>query len=130
MAIPTAVNGQITDAVTQSNVKVLGDAPAYAMGALYQSLAHSTGILYENATSAQQQLAINTLHDERLIWYDECGLWTVCQSALDAWRQGNRTVHRRLKVDRRNYHGKPREQSKRRGIPAGAANSVYATNLS
>ena len=59
MAIPTAVNGQITDAVTQSNVKVLGDAPAYAMGALYQSLAHSTGILYENATSAQQQLAIS-----------------------------------------------------------------------
>jgi hypothetical protein len=59
MAIPTAVNGQITDAVTQSNVKVLGDAPAYAMGAIYQSLAHSTGILYENATSAQQQLAIS-----------------------------------------------------------------------
>jgi hypothetical protein len=59
MAIPTAVNGQITDAVTQSNVKVLGDAPAYAMGAIFQSLAHSTGILYENATSAQQQLAIS-----------------------------------------------------------------------
>jgi hypothetical protein len=59
MAIPTAVNGQITDAVTQSNVKVLGDAPAMAMGAMFQSLAHSTGILYENATSAQQQLAIS-----------------------------------------------------------------------
>ena len=29
-----------------------------AMGAIYQSLAHSTGILYENAASAQQQLAI------------------------------------------------------------------------
>ena len=58
MAIPTAVNGQITDAVTQSNVKVLGDAPAMAMGAIYQSLGHSTGILYENAVSAQQQLAI------------------------------------------------------------------------
>ncbi|MAZ34213.1 MAG: RebB like protein, partial [Thalassospira sp.] len=27
MAIPTPVNGQITDAVTQANVKVLGDAP-------------------------------------------------------------------------------------------------------
>jgi len=52
------VNGQITDAVTQSNVKVLGDGPAIAMGAIYQSLAHSTGILYENAASAQQQLAI------------------------------------------------------------------------
>jgi hypothetical protein len=58
MAIPTPVNGQITDAVTQANVKVLGDAPAMAMGAIYQSLAHSTGILYENATSSQQQLAI------------------------------------------------------------------------
>lgn len=59
MAIPTPMNGQITDAVTQANVKVLGDAPAMAMGAIYQSFAHSTGILYENATSAQQQLAIS-----------------------------------------------------------------------
>ena len=58
MALPTPVNGQITDAVTQSSVKVLGDAPAMAMGAIYQSLAHSTSILYENAASAQQQLAI------------------------------------------------------------------------
>ena len=58
MAIPTAVNGQITDAVTQTNVKVLGDAPAMAMGTVFQSLAHSTGILYENATSSQQQLSI------------------------------------------------------------------------
>jgi hypothetical protein len=58
MALPTPVNGQITDAVTQSNVKVVGEAPAMAMGAIYQSLAHSTGILYENATSSQQQLAI------------------------------------------------------------------------
>ena len=58
MAIPTPVNGQITDSVTQANVKVLGDAPAMAMGALYQSMSHSTGILYENATSSQQQLAI------------------------------------------------------------------------
>jgi hypothetical protein len=46
MALPTPVNGQITDAVTQANVKVLGDAPAMAMGAIYQSLAHSTGILF------------------------------------------------------------------------------------
>jgi len=58
MAMPTAVNGQITDAVTQANVKVLGDAPAMAMGAMFQSLAHSTGILYENAVASQQQLGI------------------------------------------------------------------------
>ncbi len=58
MALPTPVNGQITDAVTQANVKVLGDAPAMAMGSIFQSLAHSTGILYENAVGSQQQLAI------------------------------------------------------------------------
>lgn len=58
MAIPTPVNGQITNSVTQANVKVVADAPAMAMGAIYQSLAHSTGILYENAASSHQQLAI------------------------------------------------------------------------
>ena len=58
MAMPTPLNGQITDAVTQTNVKVIAEAPAMAMGAIYQSLAHSTGILFENATSSQQQLAI------------------------------------------------------------------------
>ncbi|SMF09980.1 Killing trait domain-containing protein [Tistlia consotensis] len=58
MALPTAVNGQITDAVTQANVKVLGDAPAMAMGAIFQSLGHSTGILFENAVSSQQQIGI------------------------------------------------------------------------
>ncbi|QBF31185.1 RebB family R body protein [Thalassococcus sp. S3] len=59
MTWPTAVNDQITDAVTQSNVKVVGEAPAMAMGTVYQTMAHSTGILFENAVaSAQQQ---NTL---------------------------------------------------------------------
>jgi hypothetical protein len=58
MAIPTPVNGQITDSVTQTNVKVLGDAPAMALGSVFQALAHSTGILFENATSSQQQLNI------------------------------------------------------------------------
>lgn len=55
MAFPTAVNSQITDSITQANVKVLGEAPAMAMGSIYQSLAHSTGILFENAVAAQQQ---------------------------------------------------------------------------
>lgn len=55
MAFPTAVNNQITDAVTQSNVKVVAEAPAMAMGSLYQTMAHSTGILFQNAVSAQQQ---------------------------------------------------------------------------
>ncbi|MBE1160749.1 RebB family R body protein [Dyella acidiphila] len=55
MTFPTSVNNQITDAVTQSNVKVIGEAPAMAMGSIYQTMAHSTGILFENAVSAQQQ---------------------------------------------------------------------------
>ena len=55
MAFPTSVNNQITDAVTQSNVKVVAEAPAMAMGSIYQTMAHSTGILFQNAVSAQQQ---------------------------------------------------------------------------
>ncbi|TRX74969.1 RebB family R body protein [Pseudomonas mangiferae] len=49
------VSAQVTDAVTQSNVKVVGEAPAIALGSIYQTMAHSTGILFENAVSAQQQ---------------------------------------------------------------------------
>ena len=52
---PLAVNAQITDAVTQTNVKVLAESPAMAMGSSNQTMAHSTGILIERAVSAQQQ---------------------------------------------------------------------------
>jgi len=54
MAYPTLVNGQITDAVTQTNVQVLGEAPSLAMGMVYQAAAQATGILLENAVSQQQ----------------------------------------------------------------------------
>lgn len=54
MAYPTAVNSQITDAVTQSNVQVLADAPAMAMGTLYQTMAQSMGLASQNAVSNQQ----------------------------------------------------------------------------
>ncbi|QWF17838.1 RebB family R body protein [Lysobacter capsici] len=55
MAYPTAVNNQITDAVTQSNVKVIAEGPAFAMGSIFQASAHSTGILFENSIASQQQ---------------------------------------------------------------------------
>ena len=55
MAFPTAVNSQITDSVTQANVKVLGDAPAIAMGNLYQATAQALANAAHNATNAQQQ---------------------------------------------------------------------------
>lgn len=59
MALPTPVNGQITDSIAQANVAVLANAPALAMGAIYQSLAHSTGLLYQNAVQAQKMAAIS-----------------------------------------------------------------------
>ncbi|WP_150526107.1 RebB family R body protein [Roseibium sediminis] len=55
MPDPVTVNPMITDAVTQSNVKVVGEAPAIAISTLYQSMAHSTSVLFENAVAAQQQ---------------------------------------------------------------------------
>jgi hypothetical protein len=55
MAENTAVNSQITDSVTQVNTKVLGDAPAIAMGNLYQATAQALGLAALNATNAQQQ---------------------------------------------------------------------------
>ncbi|MBI2512664.1 MAG: RebB family R body protein [Opitutae bacterium] len=55
MAFPTSVNSQITDAVTQANVKVLGDAPAVALGNLYQATAQALANAAHNATTAQQQ---------------------------------------------------------------------------
>ncbi len=55
MAFPTSVNNQITDSVTQSNVKVLGDAPAMAMGNLFQVTNNALGNSAHNSTLAIQQ---------------------------------------------------------------------------
>ena len=55
MAFPTSVNDQITDSVTQANTKVLGDAPAIALGNLYQATAQALANAAHNATNAQQQ---------------------------------------------------------------------------
>ncbi|QDT96846.1 RebB family R body protein [Gimesia aquarii] len=49
------VNPQITDAITQTNVKVLGEAPAMAMGSLYQTIGNSVAMAAANAVFAQQQ---------------------------------------------------------------------------
>ena len=49
------VNPQITDAITQTNVKVLGEAPAIAMGNLYQTVGNSWAMAAGKAVYAQQQ---------------------------------------------------------------------------
>lgn len=53
MADTTAVNAQITDAVTRSNVKVLAESPAEAVGAIYQTIAQSVSIAMQNAVAQQ-----------------------------------------------------------------------------
>jgi hypothetical protein len=60
MAFPTAVNDQITDSVTQSNVHVAANASATALGSLYQIYANSLALAVQNATTNQQSAnAIN-----------------------------------------------------------------------
>lgn len=49
------VSLQVTDAVTQANVKVLGDAPAMAMSNLYQTISQSLSLSAQNAVTSQQQ---------------------------------------------------------------------------
>ena len=58
MAYPTSVNNQITDAVTQASVALLGESPAVAMANLYQATAQALANAAHNATTAQQQANI------------------------------------------------------------------------
>ncbi len=50
---PTTVNPQVTDAVTQTNVKLVGEGPAEAIAVETQAMAHSTGLAMENAVQTQ-----------------------------------------------------------------------------
>jgi len=55
MAFPTAVNNQITDSVTQANTQVVANAPAVALGNLYQATAQALANTAHNVSNAQQQ---------------------------------------------------------------------------
>ncbi len=56
MAYPTAVNSQITDSVTQSNVEIVGSSPGQSLASLQQVLAGAVGLAMQNAVSNQQNL--------------------------------------------------------------------------
>lgn len=47
-------DGQTTQA-PDTSLLVLGSAPGLAMGHLYQTMAHSVGIMFENAVANQQR---------------------------------------------------------------------------
>ncbi len=53
-----ALTGAQIDAITMTNVKVIGDTPAMTMGTLYQAMGQSTFNSAQNAVAAQQQAAI------------------------------------------------------------------------
>ena len=55
---PTVVNGAVVDAITATNTKVLAEAPAMAMGSLYQTMGNSVAMAAANAVYAQQQANI------------------------------------------------------------------------
>jgi len=56
MADNSTVNQQVTDAVTQTNVTVLGESPAQALSTLYQMATHASGMALQNSVSNQQNL--------------------------------------------------------------------------
>lgn len=47
---------QVSDAVTQTNVSVVGESPSMAEAELHQILSHSTSITVQNAVNMQKQL--------------------------------------------------------------------------
>jgi hypothetical protein len=55
MSQPEVVNGAVIDAVTATNTKVLAEAPAMAMGSLYQTIGNSVAMAAANSVYAQQQ---------------------------------------------------------------------------
>jgi len=55
MAQLPEVSPAITDAVTESNLSVLGESPAMALGSLYQTIGNSVAMAAANAVYAQQQ---------------------------------------------------------------------------
>lgn len=50
------VNPQITDSVTQTNVKTLAEVPAYSMGLVYQATGHSLSLMVTTAGQTQESM--------------------------------------------------------------------------
>lgn len=60
MAFPTHVNSQITDSVSQANLKVIGDSPAMAMGNFYVATSQALANAAQNSTANQQQVTVTS----------------------------------------------------------------------
>ena len=63
---------------------------------------------------------INQMVRDADLWYDEAtGIWQTTQRCHDLMKEESSRVKRAYKFDRRNWHGRPREQARRRGTPPG-----------
>jgi hypothetical protein len=58
---PYEVNPQITGAVCQTDVVVVGQAPAVGIGTLYQTIGNSVAMASANAVYSQQQANVTYL---------------------------------------------------------------------
>lgn len=52
--MPDAVNAQVVDAVTTTNVKVLGEAPSVAVDTVLSVLGQTVSLSMQNAMTTQQ----------------------------------------------------------------------------
>jgi hypothetical protein len=86
------VNDQITDSITQVNTKILGEAPAQAMGTLYQTASAAAGIALQNAVHAQNnQYAINnaaTIQGVNLLFTSPTAASAAAATKIDAGFEG------------------------------------------
>ncbi|MFV8754980.1 RebB family R body protein [Nannocystaceae bacterium ST9] len=86
------VQEMITDSVTQVNTKVLGEAPAQAMGTLYQTASASAGIALQNAVHAQNnQYALNnaaTTEGVNLLYTSPTAASAAASTKIDAGFEG------------------------------------------
>ena len=61
------VNPDVIDAVSQANIKVLGEAPALALSLLYQTIGTASGLELEDATRIRDALEDATPEQMRVI---------------------------------------------------------------
>ena len=88
MSEESYVNSQITDAVGQTSLSVVGEAPAEAVGILYQQMAHSIGLALQNVISQQQHSysihnAITLAASRQLITSDPAGAARASQALIN-----------------------------------------------
>ncbi|EDM74514.1 hypothetical protein PPSIR1_06486 [Plesiocystis pacifica SIR-1] len=90
--MPANVSEQITDSITQVNTEVLGDAPAQAMGTLFQTAGATAGLAMQNAVHAQSnQYALNnaaTTQGVNLLYTSPTAASAAASTKIDAGFEG------------------------------------------